>query len=335
MRVYPIEDSRPAPDRPPTSKETDVQTITPFLWFDDQAEQAAEFYVSVFPNSEILRVSRNGGGGIGDPGAVMSVSLVIDGLRLEAFNGGPDHPFPEAISLFVPAATQDEIDRLWDRLLAGGGREDRCGWLEDRWGLSWQIVPTVLFELLADPDPARAGGVGVGQELEQHRRDDLPGQAPPVLEPAAPVLPAAARQQAVPEAVDLVLGVRPHEQRDGLGERVVGATVERLEPQPVDHEAHRHDGARVADPAAAAAVDPQDLGVGEHGHVELGGLLGLVVEPQERGDGLHVGLLAGRGLVVGWSGVLNGIDPHRLKNLPGQITPNPVQCWIGRLPSGS
>src|SRR5665647_2260732 len=157
MRVYPIEDSRPAPDRPPTSKETDVQTITPFLWFDDQAEQAAEFYVSVFPNSEILRVNRNGGGGISDPGTVMSVSLVIDGMRLEAFNGGPDHPFTEAISLFVPADSQDEIDRLWDRLLAGGGREVQCGWLKDRWGLSWQIVPTVLFELLADPDPGRAG----------------------------------------------------------------------------------------------------------------------------------------------------------------------------------
>jgi len=85
-----------------------VQTITPFLWFDDQAEQAAEFYVSVFPNSEILRVNRSGGGGIGDPGTVMSVSLVIDGLRIEAFNGGPDHPFTEAISLFVPADTQDE-----------------------------------------------------------------------------------------------------------------------------------------------------------------------------------------------------------------------------------
>lgn len=134
-----------------------MQTITPFLWFDDQANEAAEFYVSVFPNSEILRVNRNGGGGIGDPGTVMSVSLVIDGLRLEAFNGGPDHPFTEAISLFVPADTQEEIDRLWDRLLEGGGREDQCGWLKDRWGLSWQIVPTVLFELLSDPDPGRAG----------------------------------------------------------------------------------------------------------------------------------------------------------------------------------
>ena len=151
-----------------------MQTITPFLWFDDQAEQAAEFYVSVFPNSEILRVNRSGGGGIGDPGTVMSVSLVIDGLRIEAFNGGPDHPFTEAISLFVPADTQDEIDRLWDRLLEGGGREVQCGWLKDRWGLSWQIVPTVLFELLADPDPARAHRA----RLQRHHERAVV-QAPP------------------------------------------------------------------------------------------------------------------------------------------------------------
>jgi predicted 3-demethylubiquinone-9 3-methyltransferase (glyoxalase superfamily) len=127
-----------------------VQTITPFLWFDDQAEEAARFYVGTFANSEILGVNRAGGG-------VMSVSFVIDGLRLEAFNGGPAHPFTEAISLFVPTESQAEIDRLWDRLLEGGGRPDQCGWLKDQWGLSWQIVPTVLMRLLGDPDPERSG----------------------------------------------------------------------------------------------------------------------------------------------------------------------------------
>jgi predicted 3-demethylubiquinone-9 3-methyltransferase (glyoxalase superfamily) len=127
-----------------------VQTITPFLWFDDQAEEAARFYVDTFANSEILGVNRAGGG-------VMSVSFVIDGLRLEAFNGGPAHPFTEAISLFVPTESQAEIDRLWDRLLEGGGRPDQCGWLKDQWGLSWQIVPTVLMRLLGDPDPERSG----------------------------------------------------------------------------------------------------------------------------------------------------------------------------------
>jgi len=135
-----------------------MPAISPFLWFDDQAEQAAEFYVSVFPNSRILGVSRYGDGAPQPAGAAMSVSFVLDGLEVQALNGGPWFHFTEAISLFVKAKTQEEIDRLWDRLTEGG-EPSRCGWRKDRYGLSWQIVPPVLFELLGDPDPARAGRV--------------------------------------------------------------------------------------------------------------------------------------------------------------------------------
>jgi len=135
-----------------------MQAISPFLWFDDQAEQAAEFYVSVFPNSRILGVSRYGEGTPQPAGTAMSVSFVLDALEVQALNGGPEFHFTQAISLFVKAETQEEIDRLWDRL-TDGGEPGRCGWLKDRYGLSWQIVPPVLFELLGDPDPARAGRV--------------------------------------------------------------------------------------------------------------------------------------------------------------------------------
>lgn len=127
-----------------------MQSITPFLWFDGQAEEAARFYVDTFPDSEILAVNRTGT-------SVMSVSFVIDGLRLEAFNGGPGNPFTDAVSLFVTAETQEEIDRLWSRFIDGGGTESQCGWLKDRWGLSWQIVPPVLLGLLSDADPERSG----------------------------------------------------------------------------------------------------------------------------------------------------------------------------------
>lgn len=133
-----------------------MPSISPFLWFDDKAEEAAEFYVSVFPNSRILGVSRYSEGAPRPAGTAMSVSFQLDGLELQALNGGPQFQFTEAISFFVKAETQDEIDRLWDRL-TDGGEAGRCGWLKDRYGLSWQIVPPVLFELLGDPDPATAG----------------------------------------------------------------------------------------------------------------------------------------------------------------------------------
>lgn len=132
-----------------------MPTISPFLWFDNQAEQAASFYVSLFKNSAILGVSRYGEGAPRPAGRVMSVTFVLDGLQLQALNGGPQFPFTEAISLFVTAQTQDEIDDLWDGLTRGG-TPGQCGWLKDRYGLSWQIVPPVLSELLGGSDPDRS-----------------------------------------------------------------------------------------------------------------------------------------------------------------------------------
>jgi predicted 3-demethylubiquinone-9 3-methyltransferase (glyoxalase superfamily) len=137
--------------------------ITPFLWFDDQAEEAAEFYVSVFNarpgsagDSEILGVSRYGETGPGKPGSAMTVSFRLEGQDFTGLNGGPQYRFTEAVSLFVSCETQEEVDALWSALTEGG-QEDACGWLKDRYGLSWQIIPTALGELLGDPDPERAG----------------------------------------------------------------------------------------------------------------------------------------------------------------------------------
>lgn len=135
-----------------------MQKISPFLWFNDQAEEAANFYVSIFKNSGILGVSRYGDGGPGPAGTAMSVSFVLDGLQCTALNGGPLYSFTEAISLFVTAETQDEVDDLWEQLTTGG-EPGQCGWLKDKYGLSWQIVPPVLFELLGDPDPDKSSRV--------------------------------------------------------------------------------------------------------------------------------------------------------------------------------
>ena len=132
-----------------------MQKITPFLWFDTQAEDAANFYVSIFKDSRILKVVRYGEAGPGPRGTVMTVSFEINGQQFTALNGGPQFRFSEAISFVVSCETQAEIDALWAKLSAGG-KEDRCGWLKDRYGLSWQLVPTVLPELLGDPDSARA-----------------------------------------------------------------------------------------------------------------------------------------------------------------------------------
>jgi predicted 3-demethylubiquinone-9 3-methyltransferase (glyoxalase superfamily) len=136
-----------------------MQKISPFLWFDDQAEEAANFYVSIFRNSWIRSVSRYGDGGPSLPGTAMSVTFTLDGLEFQALNGGPQFTFSEATSFFVSAVTQDEIDHLWDHLTSGGGDPGQCGWLKDRYGLSWQIVPPILGELLGDPDPDRSGRV--------------------------------------------------------------------------------------------------------------------------------------------------------------------------------
>ncbi|MBS2028086.1 MAG: VOC family protein [Deltaproteobacteria bacterium] len=130
--------------------------ITPFLWFDDQAEQAMRFYVSIFPNSKIHTVNRYGDAGPGKKGSVMTVAARVAGQELVALNGGPHYELSPAFSLFVSCKNQREVDTLWRKLLSGGGRESMCGWLTDRFGLSWQIVPDVLMELLGDNDRARA-----------------------------------------------------------------------------------------------------------------------------------------------------------------------------------
>ena len=132
-----------------------MQQITPFLWFDTQAEEAANYYVSIFPNSRILKIARYGEAGPGPRNTVMTVSFEINAQQFTALNGGPQFRFSEAISFVVNCETQAEIDALWGRLSADG-KEDRCGWLKDRYGLSWQLVPTVLPELLGDKDSARA-----------------------------------------------------------------------------------------------------------------------------------------------------------------------------------
>ena len=135
-----------------------MQKISPFLWFDDQAEQAANFYVSIFRNSAIRDVSRYGEGAPRPAGSAMSVTFELDGLEFQALNGGPEFSFSEAISLFVTAETQDEIDDLWKKLTSGG-EPGQCGWLKDKYGLSWQIVPPILNELLGDPEPDRSSRV--------------------------------------------------------------------------------------------------------------------------------------------------------------------------------
>jgi predicted 3-demethylubiquinone-9 3-methyltransferase (glyoxalase superfamily) len=129
--------------------------ISPFLWFDTQAEEAATFYVSVFPRSRIVKVARYGEAGPGPAGSVMTVQFELDGQEIIALNGGPHFRFTEAISLAIDCKSQEEVDHFWSALTAGG-EESQCGWLKDRFGLSWQVTPTVLTELTADPDPVRA-----------------------------------------------------------------------------------------------------------------------------------------------------------------------------------
>ena len=131
-----------------------MQKITPFLWFDDNAEEAVNLYVSIFKNSKINSVSRYGDVGPGQPGKVMTMSFELEGQAFTALNGGPQYKFTEAISLEVNCATQAEVDELWGKLIADGGEPGRCGWLKDKFGLSWQIVPTAMMELFQGPDPA-------------------------------------------------------------------------------------------------------------------------------------------------------------------------------------
>lgn len=132
-----------------------MKEITPFLWFDDQAEEAANFYTSLFRNSKITEIVRYGEAGPRPAGMVMTVAFELNGQRFTALNGGPEFKFTPAISFFVNCETQEEVDRLWDGLSAGG-RTDQCGWLTDKYGVSWQIVPIILPQLLADKDRVRA-----------------------------------------------------------------------------------------------------------------------------------------------------------------------------------
>jgi predicted 3-demethylubiquinone-9 3-methyltransferase (glyoxalase superfamily) len=132
-----------------------VQTITPFLWFDSQAEEAARFYVSIFPNSKVGEISHYGEAAPMPAGTVMTVGFELDGQAFTALNGGPHFKFNEAVSFVIHCKDQAEIDHYWNSLTAGGGKEVQCGWLTDRFGLSWQVTPDRLLELINDPD----GGV--------------------------------------------------------------------------------------------------------------------------------------------------------------------------------
>lgn len=134
------------------------QKITPFLWFDNQAEEAVNFYVSIFKNSRIKSLSRYGDAGPGPRGSVMVVSFQLEGQDFTALNGGPIFKFTPAISFLVGCETQEEVDEFWEKLSAGG-RKDRCGWLHDKFGLSWQIVPTILGKLMSDPDREKSNRV--------------------------------------------------------------------------------------------------------------------------------------------------------------------------------
>ena len=134
-----------------------MTSITPCLMFEQDAEEAVNLYVSLIPNSSITEVARYGEGSRQPAGTVLSIEVVLDGLNVLVINGGPPSEFTEAMSLSISAETQDDIDRLWDGFLEGGGTPGPCGWLKDRFGCWWQIVPPRLNELLKDPDPARAG----------------------------------------------------------------------------------------------------------------------------------------------------------------------------------
>jgi predicted 3-demethylubiquinone-9 3-methyltransferase (glyoxalase superfamily) len=132
-----------------------VQKITPFLWYDGNAEEAVNFYVSIFKNSKVVSMARYGDAGPGPKGSVMTAAFQLDGQNFVALNGGPQYKFTPAISFVVSCETQEEVDELWEKLSAGG-RKDRCAWLTDKFGVSWQIVPTILSKLLQDKDPEKA-----------------------------------------------------------------------------------------------------------------------------------------------------------------------------------
>jgi predicted 3-demethylubiquinone-9 3-methyltransferase (glyoxalase superfamily) len=148
-----------------------MQKIMPFLWFDDKAEEAMNFYVSIFRNSKALSVTRFGDAGPGPKGSVMTASFELDGQQFTALNGGPQFPFTPAVSFVVNCETQQEVDEYWEKLTAGGGSPEPCGWLKDKYGLSWQIVPTALPQMLKDTDAQRSKRVM--QALMQMKKIDV------------------------------------------------------------------------------------------------------------------------------------------------------------------
>jgi predicted 3-demethylubiquinone-9 3-methyltransferase (glyoxalase superfamily) len=149
-----------------------VQKITPCLWFDDQAEEAARFYTSIFKNSKMGAVTHYGEGAPRPKGSVLTVRFELDGQEFLALNGGPLFKFTEAVSFIVNCETQEELDRMWEKL-SEGGSEVQCGWLKDRYGVSWQVVPAVLGEMLSDPDPERSARVM--QAVMQMKKLDIAG----------------------------------------------------------------------------------------------------------------------------------------------------------------
>ena len=146
-----------------------MQKITPFLWFNDKAEEAMRFYVSIFKNSKVGNISRYGDAGPGPKGTVMVAQFELDGQEFLALNGGPQFTFSPAVSFVVNCKTQDEVDEYWEKLSAGG-ETNQCGWLRDKYGLSWQIVPTILGELMQDKDPEKSGRV-MKAMLQMHKID--------------------------------------------------------------------------------------------------------------------------------------------------------------------
>lgn len=136
-----------------------MQKITPFLWFDNNAEEAAKFYTSIFPKSRILATSRYGDAGPGPKGSVMTIKFEIEGQEFVGLNGGPHFKLDEAVSFVINCDTQAEIDNYWEKLLQGGGQPSQCGWLKDKFGLSWQVVPTALGEMVQDKDPEKSNRV--------------------------------------------------------------------------------------------------------------------------------------------------------------------------------
>jgi predicted 3-demethylubiquinone-9 3-methyltransferase (glyoxalase superfamily) len=149
-----------------------MPTISPFLWFDHHAEQAANFYVSIFKNSRVVTVTRYGEAGPGPQGSVMTVAFELDGQPFVALNGGPQFRFSEAISFSVDCETQQEVDEYW-RKLSAGGEEGPCGWLKDQFGLSWQVNPSILGKMLNDPDPVKARRVM--EAMLQMKKIDIAG----------------------------------------------------------------------------------------------------------------------------------------------------------------